>query len=72
MKSNFQLESEGFNLKAIENMWSSNSATVSGGSSFPYQPSETNPMDCQAEPFLQIGYVSIFLLSYVVIYTSKL
>ncbi|XP_004492666.1 agamous-like MADS-box protein MADS3 [Cicer arietinum] len=52
----FKLESEGFNLKAIENMWSSNSATVSGGSSFPYQPSETNPMDCQAEPFLQIGY----------------
>ncbi|KAK2415070.1 agamous MADS-box protein MADS3 [Trifolium repens] len=52
-----KLESDGFNLKAYESMWNStNSATVAGGSNFPFQHSETNPMDCQAEPFLQIGY----------------
>jgi len=58
MKFHFQLESDGFNLKAIESVWSStHSATaVAGGGNFPYQPSETNPMDCQTEPFLQIGY----------------
>jgi hypothetical protein len=57
MKTYFQLESDGFNLKAYESMWNStNSATVAGGSNFPFQHSETNPMDCQAEPFLQIGY----------------
>lgn len=54
----FKLESDGFNLKAIESLWSStHSATaVAGGGNFPFQPSETNPMDCQTEPFLQIGY----------------
>ncbi|GAU27909.1 hypothetical protein TSUD_160040 [Trifolium subterraneum] len=53
----FKLESDGFNLKAYESMWNStNSTTVAGGGNFPFQPSETNPMDCQAEPFLQIGY----------------
>lgn len=69
MKLHFQLESDGFNLKAIESLWSStHSATaVAGGGNFPFQPSETNPMDCQTEPFLQIGY-SNFLLSYVTYY----
>ncbi|XP_019434141.1 PREDICTED: agamous-like MADS-box protein AGL6 [Lupinus angustifolius] len=49
-----KLEAEGYNLKAMENMWSSTSAV--GNSSFPFQLSQTNPMDCQPEPFLQIGY----------------
>ncbi|PNY01019.1 MADS-box transcription factor 6-like protein [Trifolium pratense] len=53
----FKLESDGFNLKAYESMWNTtNSATVAGGGNFPFQPSETNTMDCQPEPFLQIGY----------------
>ncbi|CAJ2671159.1 unnamed protein product [Trifolium pratense] len=52
-----KLESDGFNLKAYESMWNTtNSASVAGGGNFPFQPSETNPMDCQPEPFLQIGY----------------
>ncbi|KAI5428879.1 agamous-like MADS-box protein MADS3 isoform X1 [Lathyrus oleraceus] len=55
----FKLESDGFNLKAIESLWSSSNsaATVAaGGGNFPFQSSETNHMDCQPEPFLQIGY----------------
>ncbi|CAJ1949930.1 unnamed protein product [Sphenostylis stenocarpa] len=48
-----KLESEGFNLKAMESLWSSNSAA--GNSAFPFQPAQTNPLDYQAEPFLQIG-----------------
>ncbi|XP_045795488.1 agamous-like MADS-box protein MADS3 [Trifolium pratense] len=53
----FKLESDGFNLKAYESMWNTtNSASVAGGGNFPFQPSETNTMDCQPEPFLQIGY----------------
>ncbi|MCI45842.1 MADS-box transcription factor, partial [Trifolium medium] len=37
-------------------MWNTtNPATVAGGGNFAFQPSETNPMECQAEPFLQIG-----------------
>ncbi|RDX94742.1 MADS-box transcription factor 6, partial [Mucuna pruriens] len=50
-----KLEGYGFNLKAIESLWSSTSTTAGDGS-FPLQPSQTyNPMDLQAEPFLQIG-----------------
>ncbi|MED6171787.1 Agamous-like MADS-box protein mads3 [Stylosanthes scabra] len=49
-----KLEAEGFNLKAMENLWSSTSAATN--SNFTFQPSQTNPMDCQPEPFLQIGY----------------
>ncbi|KAK7274639.1 hypothetical protein RIF29_15735 [Crotalaria pallida] len=49
-----KLEAEGYNFKAMENLWSSTSAV--GNSSFTFQPSQTNPMDCQPEPFLQIGY----------------
>lgn len=57
MKPHFQLESDGFNLKAIENLWSSTSAVAGGNGSLSFQPSEANPyMDCHAEPFLQIGY----------------
>ncbi|KAF7825970.1 agamous-like MADS-box protein AGL6 [Senna tora] len=49
-----KLEAEGYNLKAIESMWNCNS--TAGNSSFAMQPSQTNPMECQPEPFLQIGY----------------
>ncbi|KAL1331465.1 hypothetical protein HN51_048735 [Arachis hypogaea] len=50
-----KLEAEGFNLKAMESLWSSTSAAAN--SNFTFQPSQTNnPMDCQPEPFLQIGY----------------
>ncbi|XP_045802434.1 agamous-like MADS-box protein MADS3 [Trifolium pratense] len=53
-----KLESEGFNLKAMGSLWSSNS--IAGNSNFTFQPPQTNPMtmnmDIQAEPFLQIGY----------------
>ncbi|TKY65569.1 Agamous MADS-box protein AGL6 [Spatholobus suberectus] len=51
-----KLESYGFNLKAIESLWST--STAAGDGSFPLQlqPTETNPMDLQAESFLQIGY----------------
>ncbi|XP_027192390.1 agamous-like MADS-box protein MADS3 isoform X2 [Cicer arietinum] len=47
-----KLEGEGFNLKAME--WSSTSAA--GNTNFTFQQPQTNPMDMQAEPFLQIGY----------------
>ncbi|KAJ1426804.1 hypothetical protein SESBI_10056 [Sesbania bispinosa] len=51
-----KLEVDGFNLKAIESLWSSTSS-AGGDGSFPLQPPpETNHMDCQPEPFLQIGY----------------
>ncbi|GAU40796.1 hypothetical protein TSUD_348930 [Trifolium subterraneum] len=54
-----KLESEGFNLKAMESLWSSNNS-IAGNSNFTFQPPQTNPMtmnmDIQAEPFLQIGY----------------
>ncbi|BAT97835.1 agamous-like MADS-box protein MADS3 [Vigna umbellata] len=49
-----KLESEGFNLKAMESLWSSTSAA--GNTAFPFQPPQTNPLDYQTEPFLQIGY----------------
>ncbi|OIW04787.1 hypothetical protein TanjilG_11089 [Lupinus angustifolius] len=53
-----KLEAEGYNFKAMENLWSSTSGV--GNDSFPFQPSETNPMECQPEPFLQIGYQQYF------------
>nr|AFK33514.1 unknown [Lotus japonicus] len=49
-----KLESEGYNPKVMENLWSSTSAA--GTSNFPFHPAQSNPMDCQPEPFLQIGY----------------
>lgn len=56
----FQLEAEGYTLKAIQNLWSSSSAA--GNSHFHVHPSQTNPMEYQLpEPILQIGY--IYLLS---------
>jgi len=37
----------------MESLWSSTSAA--GNSAFPFQPAQTNPLDYQTEPFLQIG-----------------
>ncbi|XP_027333746.1 agamous-like MADS-box protein AGL6 [Abrus precatorius] len=50
-----KLEEDGFNLKAIESLWSSTSVASEDGS-FPFLHSQINPMDFQAESFLQIGY----------------
>ncbi|KAK7340151.1 hypothetical protein VNO77_20845 [Canavalia gladiata] len=54
-KLKLKLEADGFDLKAIESLWSSTSAAAGDGT-FPLLPSQTNPLDCQAESFLQIGY----------------
>jgi len=52
---NFQLEAEGFNLKATESLLSFTSAAGNSGFHF-QQPPQTNPIDYQQpEPFLQIG-----------------
>lgn len=55
-----QLEAEGHTLKAIQNFWNSTSATTSTSAAencnFHVHPSQTNPMECQPEPVLQIGY----------------
>ncbi|RYR66763.1 hypothetical protein Ahy_A03g012825 isoform I [Arachis hypogaea] len=57
-----KLEAEGFNLKAMESLWSLTSAATN--SNFTFQPSQTNnPMDCQPEPFLQIGLTISTMLS---------
>ncbi|XP_058745604.1 LOW QUALITY PROTEIN: agamous-like MADS-box protein MADS3 [Vicia villosa] len=54
-----KLEGEGFNLKAMESLWSSNS--VAGSSNFTFQQPQSNQPHVYdygypAEPFLQIGY----------------
>ncbi|RVW41210.1 Agamous-like MADS-box protein AGL6 [Vitis vinifera] len=52
-----KLEAEGQSLKAIQGSWNPSTATA-GNSSFPVHPSQSNPMDCEPEPILQIGYTS--------------
>ncbi|GMY09426.1 putative fructokinase-7 [Fagus crenata] len=50
-----KLNEEGHTLKAIQNLWGSSSAA--GNSNFHLHPShQVNHMECQPEPFLQIGY----------------
>ena len=49
-----QLNEEGHTLKAIQTIWGSTSAA--GNSNFVFHPSPLNPMECQTEPVLQIGY----------------
>ncbi|KAK7294970.1 hypothetical protein RJT34_17871 [Clitoria ternatea] len=52
-----KLEADGFNLKAFESLWGSDTPyTAAGSGNFSLQPSQSNPMEFQAEPFLQIGY----------------
>ncbi|KAH7577823.1 hypothetical protein ACOSP7_001122 [Xanthoceras sorbifolium] len=49
-----KLETEGQSLKAIHGLWGSSAA--SGNGNFPVHPSHDSPMNCEAEPVLQIGY----------------
>ncbi|XP_021280322.1 agamous-like MADS-box protein AGL6 isoform X1 [Herrania umbratica] len=49
-----RLEAEGQSLKTIQGLWSSSAAAEN--SSFPLHPSHANPMECDPEPVLQIGY----------------
>lgn len=58
-----QLNEEGHTLKAIQTIWGSTSAA--GNSNFVFHPSPLNPMECQTEPVLQIGYTfSLFSQMY--------
>ncbi|EEF50434.1 agamous-like MADS-box protein MADS3 [Ricinus communis] len=50
----FKLEAEGQNLKAIQDLW--NSGATEGTSNFTLHPSQSNPMECDPGPVLQIGY----------------
>ncbi|KAK9273728.1 hypothetical protein L1049_018538 [Liquidambar formosana] len=49
-----KLEAEGQSLKAIQGLW--NSSAAAGNSSYTVHPSQSNAMDCEPEPILQIGY----------------
>ncbi|KAM3698566.1 hypothetical protein ACB098_06G198100 [Castanea mollissima] len=49
-----KLNEEGHTLKAIQTIWGSTSAA--GNSNFVFHPSPLNPMECQTEPVLQIGF----------------
>ncbi|KAF5732986.1 AGAMOUS LIKE6-like protein [Tripterygium wilfordii] len=48
-----KLEAEGQSLKTIQGLWNSGAA---GTSNYSLHPSQSNPMDCEVEPVLQIGY----------------
>ncbi|GKU88331.1 hypothetical protein SLEP1_g2612 [Rubroshorea leprosula] len=49
-----KLEAEGQSLKTIQGLW--NSGATAGSSNFLMHPNHPNPMDCDPEPILQIGY----------------
>ncbi|XP_031262540.1 agamous-like MADS-box protein MADS3, partial [Pistacia vera] len=50
-----KLETEGLNLKAIQDLWGSSAAAAAGNTSFPLHPSHESPINCEHEPILQIG-----------------
>ncbi|CAK9134485.1 unnamed protein product [Ilex paraguariensis] len=52
-----QFEAEGQGFRTLPCPWN-NSST--GNSNFPMHPLQSNPMDCQPEPVLQIGYQHYF------------
>ncbi|XP_030929151.1 agamous-like MADS-box protein MADS3 isoform X1 [Quercus lobata] len=54
LKIKLQLNEEGHTLKAIQTIWGSTSAA--GNSNFVFHPSPLNPLECQTEPVLQIGF----------------
>ncbi|KAK4578473.1 hypothetical protein RGQ29_028534 [Quercus rubra] len=54
LRKKLQLNEEGHTLKAIQTIWGSTSAA--GNSNFVFHPSPLNPMECQTEPVLQIGF----------------
>ncbi|XWS32270.1 hypothetical protein CRYUN_Cryun23aG0145600 [Craigia yunnanensis] len=49
-----KLEAEGQSLQTVQDLWSSDAAAEN--SNFPLHPSHTNPMECDHEPVLQMGY----------------
>ncbi|KAG6669640.1 hypothetical protein I3843_01G250300 [Carya illinoinensis] len=55
-----KLEAEGYTLKAIQNFWNSTDTTATSAAENSHfhhvHHSQTNPMECQPEPVLQIGY----------------
>ncbi|XP_010523709.1 PREDICTED: agamous-like MADS-box protein AGL6 isoform X2 [Tarenaya hassleriana] len=53
-----KLEAEGHCFNAIQDLWANSAAAVAGPStsSFHLQSSHPNSMDCDTEPFLQIGF----------------
>lgn len=57
-----QLEAEGYTLKAIQNFWNSTDTTATSAAENSHfhhvHHSQTNPMECQPEPVLQIGYAT--------------
>lgn len=52
-----QLEAEGQGLRALPCIWNSSGPT--GNSIFPMHTSQSNAMECDHEPALQMGYVNI-------------
>lgn len=51
-----KLEAEGQSFKAMQGLWSSGAAAGPSTSHFALHPSQSNPMNCDPEPVLQIGY----------------
>ncbi|ESQ39196.1 hypothetical protein EUTSA_v10001597mg [Eutrema salsugineum] len=54
-----KFETEGHAFKTFQDLWPSSLASVAGdpnNSEFPVQSSHPNSMDCNTEPFLQIGF----------------
>ncbi|KAL0538478.1 hypothetical protein IC582_027499 [Cucumis melo] len=58
-----KLEAEGQNVRGIESFWSCASGSASGhpNNNFPlHHPLQPDPIDCQHQPLLQIGYQNYF------------
>ncbi|EOA27755.1 hypothetical protein CARUB_v10023910mg [Capsella rubella] len=54
-----KFESEGYAFKTFQELWANSGASVGAvpnNSEFPVETSHPNSMDCNTEPFLQIGF----------------
>ncbi|AEC10582.1 Agamous-like MADS-box protein AGL6 [Arabidopsis thaliana] len=54
-----KFETEGHAFKTFQDLWANSAASVAGdpnNSEFPVEPSHPNVLDCNTEPFLQIGF----------------
>ncbi|GMI75870.1 AGAMOUS-like 6, REDUCED SHOOT BRANCHING 1 [Hibiscus trionum] len=51
-----KLDAEDQRLKTIQGLWSTSSSTAAENSDFALQLSHPNPMECDHEPVLQMGY----------------
>ncbi|XP_010518186.1 PREDICTED: agamous-like MADS-box protein AGL6 [Camelina sativa] len=54
-----KFESEGHAFKTFQDLWANSAASVGGvtnNSEFPVESSHPNSVDCNTEPFLQIGF----------------